>query len=89
MSTIEYDYRGQLSILVDQAQAHLNAAKAIYDTNYLNPQDLTRDQLTALKEELLASYLTSGKTMAVVKLINANSKAQSSSAKLSLVNLNG
>lgn len=86
MSTVEYDLRNELSILVDSASADLATAKEIYDTNYLNPQDLTRDQLTTLKEKLLSSYLTVAKTMAVVKLMNANSKAQSSSAKLSLAN---
>lgn len=82
MSSEEYNLRGELEIIVADAEDKLAKAKQIFDVSAANPQDLTRDELVALKQTLLDAYLVTSTTMAVIKKMNANSKAQSSSVKL-------
>lgn len=81
MSSEEYELRDELMVIVNSVETILVKSKKIFSTDYVNPQDLTRDELVALKSVLLEAYTVSATTMGVVKRLNANSRSQNSSLK--------
>lgn len=81
MSSEEFELRGELLSVVNSIEAVLERSKAIFTTDVPNPQDLTRDELIALKSVLLDAYTISATTMGVIKRLNANSRSQNSSLK--------
>lgn len=81
MSSEEFQLREDLAKILFNVDNNLSIAKKLVSTD--NSSDFTRDELIALKKACIESYTTLGESMAYIRKINSNSKAQSSSIQTS------